>query len=59
MAVPKKRKSHSRVRTKRAHNALSPRWWLTCPQCNEPHLPHAVCPNCGYYRSREVVQKAD
>lgn len=19
-----------------------------CPQCQEPKLPHRVCPNCGY-----------
>jgi large subunit ribosomal protein L32 len=58
MAVPKKRQSHSRTRMRRAHDFLTPTWWLTCPQCNEPHLPHTVCSNCGYYRSKEVVPKS-
>ena len=26
-----------------------------CGRCNEPVLPHRVCPNCGYYQNREVV----
>ena len=55
MAVPKKRKSHSRTRTRRSHNALKAKGWITCPQCREPMAPHQVCRSCGYYRSRQVV----
>jgi large subunit ribosomal protein L32 len=29
-----------------------------CPQCGEVKLPHRVCPNCGYYRDREVIETA-
>jgi large subunit ribosomal protein L32 len=57
MGVPKKRKSHSRIRTRRAHDALSTPQWVTCPQCREPMLLHHVCANCGYYRSKQVVAK--
>ena len=56
MAVPKKRKSHSRTRTHRSHNALKPNGFVTCPQCREPMQLHVVCKSCGYYRSREVKQ---
>ena len=56
MAVPKKRKSHSRARTQRAHDALTPRHPVTCPQCREPMRLHRVCGSCGYYRSRDVLQ---
>jgi large subunit ribosomal protein L32 len=57
MAVPKKRKSHSRTRTQRSHDALKPNTWVTCPQCREPTSLHQVCKGCGYYRSREVIAK--
>ncbi len=56
MAVPKKRKSHSKTRMGRSHHALSPTWTLTCVQCGAPHLPHTVCGNCGYYRGRQVTE---
>jgi large subunit ribosomal protein L32 len=57
MAVPKKRKSHSRTRTQRAHDALEPKHWVTCPQCRDPMSLHQVCKNCGYYPSRENIAK--
>lgn len=59
MAVPKKRKSHSRTRTQRAHDALKPGNWVTCAQCREPMTLHQVCGHCGYYRSREVIAQAE
>ncbi|MCX8044986.1 MAG: 50S ribosomal protein L32 [Desulfobacterota bacterium] len=55
MAVPKKKISKSRTRTRRAHHALTPANVGTCPQCNEPKLPHRACSKCGYYKGREVV----
>ena len=27
-----------------------------CPNCGEVKLPHRVCPSCGYYRKREVIE---
>jgi large subunit ribosomal protein L32 len=30
-----------------------------CSQCNEPVLPHRVCPNCGHYQGREVVPEEE
>ena len=27
-----------------------------CPHCHSPRLPHRVCPVCGYYKGREVVE---
>ena len=26
-----------------------------CPKCGKPVLPHTVCQNCGYYKSREII----
>lgn len=57
MAVPKRRKSHAATRKVRSHDALAPKYWVTCPQCREPMRLHHVCGSCGYYRSREVIQQ--
>jgi len=27
----------------------------TCPQCDAPYRPHRVCPACGYYKGRQVI----
>ena len=56
MAVPKRRTSRTRRDSRRAHDALALPARSLCPQCKEPKRPHRVCPNCGTYRGREVVE---
>ena len=56
MAVPKKRMSKSKGRMRRAHDALAAPNLSPCPQCSEPKEPHRVCPSCGHYRGRQLVQ---
>ena len=56
MAVPKKRMSKSKGRMRRAHDALVAPNLSPCPQCKEPKEPHRVCPSCGHYRGRQIVQ---
>jgi len=29
---------------------------VQCSNCGEMRLPHTVCPNCGFYKGREVVE---
>lgn len=55
MALPKRRHSHSRTRTRRAHDALAAPSISTCDKCGEPKLPHRLCPNCGAYKGRSVI----
>jgi large subunit ribosomal protein L32 len=55
MAVPKRRTSKSRKGTRRSHHHKTPVQVQYCPKCNEPVLPHRLCPNCGSYQGREVV----
>lgn len=55
MAVPKKKKSHSRTRTQRAHQALSPICLATCTRCGAARKSHTICGNCGTYRDRTVI----
>lgn len=56
MAVPKRRMSRSRQGNRRSHHHKKPLQIQYCAQCNEPILPHRVCPNCGHYQGREVVE---
>lgn len=55
MAVPKRRTSRSRQGTRRSHHHVTPVQIQFCANCNEPVLPHRVCPNCGYYQGRYAV----
>jgi len=56
MAVPKKRTSRSRRDRRRSHDALVPPKLVSCPHCNEPKLPHHVCPHCGFYKKEGVIE---
>ena len=57
MAQPKRRWSKERTRTKRSTWKLDEPNIAKCKHCNEPVMPHRVCPNCGYYDGKEVVKK--
>ena len=59
MAVPKKKTSRSRRDKRRTHKRLNVPTYVTCPQCNEPKLPHKVCLNCGTYKGREIIPVED
>ena len=59
MAVPKQKQSHSRTNKRRATHKISSPAVNTCPQCRSPRRPHRVCPTCGSYAGREVVQVHD
>ncbi len=57
MAVPKKRKSKSRRDMRRAqHDWVAAPGLVPCQNCGEMKLPHRVCPHCGYYAGRRVVE---
>jgi large subunit ribosomal protein L32 len=56
MAVPKRRKSKSKVRTKRAHHAIGRPNLSACKNCGSYILSHRVCPYCGFYKDRVVLQ---
>ncbi|MHB8572239.1 MAG: 50S ribosomal protein L32 [Candidatus Dormibacteria bacterium] len=56
MALPKEKKSHSRTRQRRAHQALTKLNLVACPQCKHARPPHVICPNCGSYNGREVIK---
>jgi large subunit ribosomal protein L32 len=53
---PKRKHSSSRRDRRRAHDALVTAELVICSNCGEPRLSHHVCPNCGHYKGREVVE---
>lgn len=57
MAVPKRKTSKARRNKRRAANSkvVAPTI-VECPQCHEPKVPHKVCPECGYYKNKEVME---
>lgn len=62
MAVPFRRVSKSKKGMRRSHLALNVPGMITCPNCGELTISHRVCPNCGYYKGKQVVtldKKAD
>ncbi|MBF0625501.1 MAG: 50S ribosomal protein L32 [Magnetococcales bacterium] len=56
MAVSKGKTSKARTRTRASHQALQAPSLSTCPNCQEPRMPHRVCPKCGWYNGREVIE---
>ena len=56
MAVPKQKKGRISTHTRRSANSrLDAPARSVCPQCGAVKLPHRVCPNCGFYKDREVI----
>ena len=56
MAVPKRKTSHSKRNKRRAHDALTAPHVIACPECGESTTLHHVCPHCGMYRGRKVLE---
>lgn len=55
MGMPKKRLTSTRSGNRRSHLGLSTVSLAKCEKCHEPVQPHTVCPNCGTYRGRVII----
>ncbi len=53
--LPKRKTAKSRRDRRRSHLALQKPRLVQCSNCGEKRLPHRVCPHCGYYQGREVI----
>lgn len=56
MPNPRKRHSKARRDKRRTHDNVPIYNLSKCPNCHELKLPHHVCPHCGYYKGREVIE---
>jgi large subunit ribosomal protein L32 len=59
MANPKRRHSHARKMKRRAHDALDIPALSLCSNCGNPKLPHRACPECGFYKERQVIEGSE
>ena len=56
MANPKRRHSNQRTKLRRTHYKLKKLNMSVCSHCKNKILPHRVCPHCGYYNGKLVVE---
>ena len=40
---------------RRSHHAMKAPNLTECPSCGEKTVQHRVCPKCGYYNTRTVL----
>lgn len=52
---PKQKISKGRRNRRRAHDAIGRPKLVDCPTCHTLMMPHRVCPSCGQYRGRQVM----
>jgi large subunit ribosomal protein L32 len=53
---PKRKHSKGRRDRRRSQDALASANLVLCSNCGNRRLPHTVCPHCGYFKGREVIQ---
>ncbi|MCX7410387.1 MAG: 50S ribosomal protein L32 [Planctomycetales bacterium] len=56
MAVPKRRQSKGRSRRRRSHDAIKVPQLHHCQQCQTRIQTHVICPTCGYYMGRQLLE---
>lgn len=56
MPVPAKRRSRSKARRGRAHQALEKNNLGKCAKCGKETRPHRACGFCGSYKGKEAVK---
>ncbi|MDR0933348.1 MAG: 50S ribosomal protein L32 [Victivallales bacterium] len=55
MAVPKRKTSRMKRRQRKAANRYEGVQATFCTNCSKPTTPHRVCPSCGYYNGKQVL----
>ena len=49
------RHTSSHTRKRRSHHNLKSLGFSKCSKCGKEKLAYALCLNCGFYKSREVI----
>lgn len=56
MALPKRQHSVQRSRKRRTHWKVKVAGMGPCSNCKKQTLSHRVCPYCGYYKGKPLVE---
>ena len=57
MAVPKYKTSKARSRRRRSINMkMDVETLVSCTNCGNKIMRHRVCPKCGFYRGKQVIE---
>ncbi|WP_369017347.1 50S ribosomal protein L32 [Thermatribacter velox] len=51
--------SRCRRNKRRTHWVIKAPNLVSCPHCHMPKLPHRICPECGYYNGKQIVEKEE
>ncbi len=54
-ALPKQRISRARQGNRRRHHFIAAPQLVPCTNCRSMKQAHHVCPSCGQYRGRQVI----
>ena len=57
MAVPFRKISKTRGRMRRTHYKIEANGTVKCSNCGAAIRPHRVCPECGFYKGKNVTEK--
>ena len=55
MAHQKRKHSNTRTNKRRSHDALKLKSLSQCSNCGASLVGFRICPECGYYKGRQVV----
>ena len=59
MAVPRNRLSNARKNKRRSHLAKKCIQAILCKNCKNTMLSHRICPSCGFYGEKQIVEKKE
>ncbi|MBE9528361.1 MAG: 50S ribosomal protein L32 [Proteobacteria bacterium] len=59
MPNPKKRTTRGKRGSRRSHDGLATPPTCICSECGEVKRPHNICPQCGSYKGKTVVEHDD
>jgi len=57
MAQPKKQTTKSKGLIRRNTKPLKVANLVECPNCGQKINSHQVCPFCGYYKGKKIIEK--